>query len=63
MTPQYDIFKVFGRDNRAWFDSAQTLDSALARIGQFAKYLPGTYIVKDRTTSEERSFRVGPEAN
>jgi hypothetical protein len=59
MTLLYDIFKVFGNDNRAWFDSVQTFDAALARIEQFAKYLPGTYIVKNRTTSEERSFKVG----
>jgi len=37
LTPQYDIFKVFGIGNPAWLESAQTLDEALARVERFSK--------------------------
>lgn len=59
MTPQFDIYKVFGRQNRAWIESAETLRAAYARIEQLSRYLPGQYVVKNTATNEEHPFKVG----
>ena len=49
----FDIFKIFGTGNHAWLASAPSLDAAVGKIQDFARYLPGTYIVKNQTTGEE----------
>jgi len=56
MSAQFDIYKVFGQQNRAWIESAETLPAALARIEQLSKYLPGQYVVKNKSTNEEHPF-------
>jgi hypothetical protein len=57
MRRQFDIYKVFGKQNRAWIESAETLPAALARIAQLTKYLPGEYLVKNTVTNEERTIK------
>jgi hypothetical protein len=56
--PQFDIYKVFGKQNRAWIESADTLPAALARIQQLSKHLPGHYLVKNTTTNEEHPIKA-----
>jgi hypothetical protein len=59
MTPQFEIYKVFGRQNRAWIESAKTLRAAFVRIEQLSKYLPGQYVVKNTATNEEHPCKAG----
>ena len=58
MTPQFDIYKIFGTQNRAWIESAETLSAALVRVQQLSKYLPGQYVVKNTATNEEHPFHT-----
>lgn len=58
MNEPFDIYKMFGRKNYVYCESAQTIDAALARIEKLAKHLPGTYLVNDRATGEELSIKA-----
>jgi len=58
MKKEYDIYKKFGRDTLVWFESAQTLHGALARIQQLAKHLPGTYMVRNQRTGKRHRFEA-----
>jgi hypothetical protein len=55
----FDIFVFFGKNNRAWVASAESVEAAHKRVQELCKHLPGKYLIKNSATGEEVALKAG----